>query len=93
MSHHLDHLTKAAEVNKLPKGLRAAPQMMLVDADSETEAEWTEQIRLNTLRYMEVSKRHYRKVIAHKTKLIAEKQKAVLECITDASLKDQQKKA
>eukprot|EP00731_Ephydatia_muelleri_P005915 Em0003g163a len=32
-------------------------------------------------------------IIAHKTKLIAEKPKAVLECITDASLKDQQKKA
>ena len=34
-----------------------------------------------------------RSIIAHKTKLIAEKPKAVLECITDASLKDQQKKA
>ena len=39
-SHHLDHLTKAAATNKLPRGLTVEPRMMLVDAHDETEAKW-----------------------------------------------------
>ena len=92
-SHHLDHLTKAAATNKLPRGLTVEPRMMLVDADDETEAEWRNQTRLNTLAYINIALNHYKKVITRKTGQIAEKQKAVLECITDASLTDKQKKA
>ena len=36
-SHHLDHLSKAVEANRLPKGLMVERRMMLVSADDETE--------------------------------------------------------
>ena len=89
-SHHLDYLTKAAASNKLPRGLTVEPRMMLVDADDEMEAEWREQTRLNTLAYIQIAIRHYNKVITRKTGQIAEKQKAVLECITDRRLLNRQ---
>ena len=92
-SHHLDHLAKAVATNKLPRGLIVEPRMMLVDADDETKAEWREQTRLNTLAYIQIALCHYKKVITRKTGQIAKKQKAVLECITDTSLTDKQKRA
>ena len=87
-SHHLDHLAKTVETNRLPKGLTMEPRMMLIDADEETAAEWKEQTRRNTLGYIDVAKRHYTKQIARKTEAIADCQRKVLESISDSLLTD-----
>ncbi|KAL5510836.1 hypothetical protein EMCRGX_G006443 [Ephydatia muelleri] len=92
-SHHLDHLAKTVETNRLPKGLTVEHRMMLIDADEETAAEWKEQTRLNTLGYIDVAKRHYTKQIARKTEAITDCQRKALESISDFLLTDKQRRA
>ena len=92
-SHHLDHLAKTVETNRLPKGLTMEPRMMLIDADEETAAEWKEQTRRNTLGYIDVAKRHYKKQIARKTEAITDCQRKALESISDPLLTDKQRRA
>ena len=92
-SHHVDHLSKAVESNRLPKGLTVEPRMMLVGANEDTEREWKEQTKINTLGYINVAKQHYARLIAQKTEAIIRQQTSVLECITDTSLSDTQRKA
>ncbi|KAL5510806.1 hypothetical protein EMCRGX_G006409 [Ephydatia muelleri] len=92
-SHHLDHLAKTVETNRLPKGLTVEPRMMLIDADEETAAEWKEQTRRNTLGYIDVAKRHYTKQIARKTEAITDCQRKALESISDFLLTDKQRRA
>eukprot|EP00731_Ephydatia_muelleri_P005538 Em0002g1714a len=92
-SHHLDHLAKTVETNRLPKGLTVEPCMMLIDADEETAAEWKEQTRRNTLGYIDVAKRHYKKQIARKTEAITDCQRKALESISDSLLTDKQRRA
>ncbi|KAL5517232.1 hypothetical protein EMCRGX_G002736 [Ephydatia muelleri] len=65
-SHHVDHLSKAVESNRLPKGLTVEPRMMLVGANEDTEREWKEQTKINTLGYINVAKQHYARLIAQK---------------------------
>ncbi|KAL5468990.1 hypothetical protein EMCRGX_G030153 [Ephydatia muelleri] len=91
-SHHLDHLAKTVETNRLPKGLTVEPRMMLIDADEETAAEWKEQTRRNTLGYIDVAKRHYKKQIARKTEAITDCQRKALESISDPLLTDKQRR-
>ena len=92
-SHHLDHLAKTVETNRLPRGLTVEPRMMLIDADEETAAEWKEQTRRNTLGYIDVAKRHYTKQIARKTEAITDSQRKALESISDFLLTDKQRRA
>ena len=62
-SHHLDFLRTAEETNTIPRGLVVEPRMMLVFADKSTADEWKEQTKRNTLGYMKVTMRHYKKVL------------------------------
>ena len=66
---------------------------MLVGANEDTEREWKEQTKINTLGYINVAKQHYARLIAQKTEAIIRQQTSVLECITDTSLSDTQRKA
>ena len=92
-SHHVDHLSKVVESNRLPRGLTVEPRMMLVCANDNIEREWKEQTKINTLGYINVAKQHYARLIAQKTEAIKRQQTSVLECITDTSLSDIQRKA
>ena len=75
------------------KSLTVEPRMMLVGANEDTEREWKEQTKINTLGYINVAKQHYARLIAQKTEAIIRQQTSVLECITNTSLSDTQRKA
>ena len=66
---------------------------MLVGANEDTEREWKEQTKINTLGYIKVAEQHYARLFAQKTEAIKRQQTTVLECITDTSLSDIQRKA